>query len=180
MKYLVISDIHGDTDYIRQFTDSLGSEADYLTPYHGQQAAGKRSNESQYAFFKRVSSIDNLTAKARSTLQAAQEPVVVIGFSVGATSAWQLAAMPDLPIRQCICVFGSRIRDHLHLTPTVPTTAFFSNDERYFYEQVIASPLLHKQRIDCPHDAISSIAQPGILVTQLMPLLQNAHSERQS
>ena len=163
MKYLVISDIHGDTDYIRQFTDSLGPEADYLTPYHGQQAAGKRSNESQYAFFKRVSSIDNLTAKARSTLQAAQEPVVVIGFSVGATSAWQLAAMPDLPIRQCICVFGSRIRDHLELAPKVPTCALFSIDEHYFYQQVSESELVQKQFIDCPHDAIATVNESGPL-----------------
>lgn len=180
MKYLVISDIHGDTDYIRHFTDSLGPKANYITPYNKQQLTDKRADESQYEFFQRVSSIAALTTKVRLALQSASEPAVVIGFSVGATTAWQLAAMSDLPISQCICVFGSRIRDHLHLTPTVPTTAFFSNDESYFYHQVMASPLLHKQRIDCPHDAISSIAQPGKLATQLMSILQTTHSERQS
>lgn len=163
MNYIILSDIHGDTNYLRQFGERLQGRVEYLTPYSRIDLNTKRPSESQYEFFKRVSSLDVYFESALNKLKQSHSPVSVIGFSVGATVAWRLAAL-DLPtLNQCIGVFGSRIRDYLYIKPVKPTVLLFSNEEHYFSTDVFESNLVKKLQLAMPHDDIKTIADDGIL-----------------
>lgn len=56
--------------------------------------------------------------------------VYIIGFSVGATTAW-LCTEENL-CDAAICFYGSRIRDYLHIEPKVPVLLLFSLNEKSF------------------------------------------------
>jgi dienelactone hydrolase len=55
--------------------------------------------------------------------------VFILGFSVGATTAWLCS---DCGCDGVIGFYGSRIRDHLEVEPSSPVLLFFPTRERTF------------------------------------------------
>ena len=62
--------------------------------------------------------------------------VVVVGYSVGATLAWQCCENP-----QCsgiVACYGSRIRQYAGLTPTCPSLLLFAENDSFVLPPVLA------------------------------------------
>lgn len=74
----------------------------------------------------------------------ANEAVVLIGFSVGATSIWHyLATQGCHPDSKAILFYGSRIRDALDLAPRCQTSLIFAEHEASFDSSSLLSRFDH-------------------------------------
>lgn len=68
-------------------------------------------------------------------LASEYEQVFIVGFSIGATLAWLVAAA--VPCNGIVCHYGSRIRDYLSTKPKCPVLLIMARqDEAYLVSQV--------------------------------------------
>ena len=72
-----------------------------------------------------------------------KQTYVALGFSVGATTLWQLASTSQPWLQQALCFYGGQIRHHWHLTPQVPIQLIWAQESHF---DVTA---LHQQLQDC-------------------------------
>lgn len=135
MKVIVASDIHGVHDQLRQQLAALGQPI-IISPWPGEGRPFATEQEAVSAFHLH----DGLTSYEQKIADAADgKPVMLIGFSVGATSAWRYVASPHCnPNSRAILYDGSRIRDHVALVPRCPTTLFFAEHESSFNPEAVA------------------------------------------
>lgn len=129
MKILIANDIHG----IRPEVAAL------FTPLHVDQMLSPwdegvcpiKDEQTAVAVFLQNGGIQ---AYARKIAEAvANEPAVLIGFSVGATSLWHFVATQDChPESKAFLYYGSRIRESIDLSPRCRTSLIFAEHETSF------------------------------------------------
>ncbi|NHB91962.1 hypothetical protein [Photorhabdus cinerea] len=154
MKFIFLTDIHGISEHVKIIAQHLGHDVSFISPYEKENETPNDKNE-VYKYFHNVSSIEKYTCKVRSTLTYINSPVILVGFSIGATVAWRLSEDRHLPVQNTICIFGSRIRDYLDVKPVKPASLFFSNDEKYFIDKLEPSDKITIELVDCAHSEIS-------------------------
>ncbi|WP_445495664.1 hypothetical protein [Photorhabdus sp. SF281] len=157
MKFIFLTDIHGISNHVKLIAKRLGGEVSLISPYERENKIPK-NKDAMYKYFHNVSSIDEYTCKVRDTLTYINTPVILVGFSIGATVAWRLSNDRDLSVQHFICIFGSRIRDYLDVKSIKSTSLFFSNDEKYFIDKIKYSEKVTIELVDCAH---SEISQPN-------------------
>lgn len=145
MKVIVASDIHGVHDQLRQQLAALGQPI-IISPWPGEGRPHATEQDAVAAFHLH----DGLTSYEQKIAAAADgEPVMLIGFSVGATSAWRYVASPHCnPNSRAILYDGSRIRDHVALVPRCPATLFFAEHEASFNPEAVAESV-RKPGVHC-------------------------------
>ncbi|ETS31820.1 hypothetical protein BB987_16900 [Photorhabdus temperata] len=154
MKFIFLTDIHGISEHAKLIAERLSGDVSFISPYEKENET-PNNQEAMYEYFHNVSSIDKYTCKVRDTLTYINTPVILVGFSIGATVAWRLSNDRNLPVQHFICIFGSRIRDYLDVKSVKPTSLFFSNDEKYFIDQLKCSNRITVELVDCAHSEIS-------------------------
>lgn len=95
-----------------------------------------------YDFFLQTVGFDTpLELLSQKLLEACEDydEVVLIGYSVGATLAWRLSA---LPLHRIVCVYGSRIREYMDVTPSCPTLVILPSQESSFDVQTLKQALV--------------------------------------
>lgn len=135
MQLLVMSDIFGATSALAELVDGLADRYQQvltIDPYGGVDMAF--SNEAEaYSYFQKHGGPGLLLEQAKMQLRATTTPSDLLGFSVGATCAWQVSACHKFKqLRHCFCFYGSRIRDHLDSQPQCPTSLVFPCREKSF------------------------------------------------
>ena len=75
------------------------------------------------------------------------QAVAVIGFSAGATCAWQLAQQPPANLRQCLAVYSGHLHQYLAQSVQVPTRLLLVN-ETHYQADVLARQLT-QPLVDC-------------------------------
>ncbi|WP_434526295.1 hypothetical protein [Photorhabdus asymbiotica] len=153
MKFIFLTDIHGISEHVKIIAQHLGSDVSFISPYEKENEVPNQ--DMAYEYFHSVSSIDEYTGKVRDALTYIDFPVILVGFSIGATAAWRLSEDPHLPVQNTICIFGSRIRDYLNVKPIKPASLFFSNDEKYFIDKLEPSDKITIELVDYAHSEIS-------------------------
>ncbi len=135
MKLIVISDIFGKTP---ELIDLVGELSDHycetviVDPYNGSSRFFE-TEEQAYRYFQKESGLEHLFEKAARVVQRSDSPVDILGFSVGGSCAWNLSSQsPSKQIRQCVCFYGSRIRENMAVVPQIPTTIIFPQFEASF------------------------------------------------
>jgi hypothetical protein len=100
---------------------------------------------------------------AQQISQLPDQPFIAIGESVGATALW--CNTPILKTPNCfgaICLYGSRIRDHLNIEPGCKTHLIFSSDEKYFLTPTVETQLNDNVNINLDTVALPhGFASPG-------------------
>ncbi|MGV7962330.1 dienelactone hydrolase family protein [Photorhabdus tasmaniensis] len=155
MKFIFLTDIHGVSEHIKLIAKRLGGDGLIISPYEKENETSN-NQEAMYEYFHSVSSIDEYTYKVRDSLTYINTPVILVGFSIGATVAWRLSNDRNLPVQHFICIFGSRIRDYLDVKPVKSTSLFFSNDEKYFIDKLKCADRITVELVDCAHSEISN------------------------
>lgn len=134
-KVFILHEIYGVNDFIKdqiiEFKDEY-TEIECISLYPEGKVFSYAQEEEAYAYFTREVGFDTplkqLTLQLKTAI-AKYEEVVLIGFSVGATLAWRLSA---LPLHRAICVYGSRIRQYLDVQPSCPTLVLLPSYEKSF------------------------------------------------
>lgn len=130
MKVLIASDIFGTTPELSTLAKRIHEEAWIVSPY-AAQCIEFGSEAEAYASFQQSGGLDAYAEKL-STAIAALRPDALVAFSAGATAGWRALSHGPLSIRLGVLFYGSRIRDYLHVRPTVPVKLVFAEHEKAF------------------------------------------------
>ncbi|WP_051689950.1 dienelactone hydrolase family protein [Pelobacter seleniigenes] len=135
MQLFVISDIFGATPALAELVAGLADcyrQVLIIDPYGGVDMAFPNEAEA-YGYFQQHGGPGQLLEQVKTQLRATASPFDLLGFSVGATCAWQVSACHEFKqLRHCSCFYGSRIRDHLDSQPQCPTSLVFPCREKSF------------------------------------------------
>lgn len=129
---VIVPDIFGKSEALHRLADNLPGKKHILDPYEGKVVSFSDELEAYAVFIKQMGH-DRYEQLLRYELEDINGPFQLLGFSAGATACWR-AVCGDKPsaARQIICIYGSQIRHHCHLRPTVPTTVLLPVRENTF------------------------------------------------
>ena len=145
MKVVLATDIHGINNKLQTLLAELG-DVTFLSPSIEGSQPYASEQEAVAAFQQR----DGLSTYQRQIADVANgQPIFLIGFSVGATSAWQYIASPECNVdSHAVLYYGSRIRDSLALVPRCAASVIFAEHEASFEPHAIAS-MIAKSGANC-------------------------------
>lgn len=140
MKTIVAADIHGVTAELKSSLAFLGPDTVFLSPWDGDGCPYASEEEAVETFLARRGVEEYALNIAE---EAGRSPVLLIGFSVGATSAWLFSASEAChPRSHAVLYYGSRIRDHAVLAPKCPAALIFAEHERSFKPAELAGKIV--------------------------------------
>jgi dienelactone hydrolase len=148
MNTLIVTDIFGKTEHIQHFADSLPGEILILDPYDGKNMGF--INEAQaYEYFNKNIGLQEYTECLKYYLSIKQEPIYLIGFSVGATAIWNASCLVDhcSSVVGASCFYGSKIRLSSHVIPVFPITLIWPQSEEGFSISALIQELSGKQNV---------------------------------
>ncbi|MGG0655765.1 dienelactone hydrolase family protein [Rummeliibacillus pycnus] len=82
------------------------------------------------------------TKKLIEELSSEYEKVHIVGFSIGATVAWLCSEMKE--VDRIVCVYGSRIRIYLEMSPACPVLCMYGETEKSFDVSLLVNQLEKK------------------------------------
>jgi dienelactone hydrolase len=145
MRIIVASDIHGVNDQLREQLSILGQPT-IVSPWPGDGCPFETEQIAVAEFHRQ----DGLVSYEKKIAEAASgEAVLLVGFSVGATSIWRyVASLKCNTNSRAVLYYGSRIRDCPELQPRCPTSVFFAAHEPSFDPESIAN-MVRKSGTQC-------------------------------
>jgi dienelactone hydrolase len=159
---VLITDIFGETNWCQSLIQTWRAKghnviciSPYIAPYDSLTDVTLFANEEQaYQQFQLSGGIDSYAEKVEQALQQAtpetNEPIICVGFSVGASALWQVAAMSFVKdkVKHCIGFYPGQIRHSLELTPQIPFSLVFPESEDHFDVETVIQHLVTKQNVD--------------------------------
>lgn len=131
---VVLHEIYGINNHIRQVCDTIAQYGvDVIAPDLTGNAFGYDQEDIAYENFMGNIGFEAAYKQIFEVLQrtrTSHKKVYLLGYSIGATLAWQCGATGLCD--GVIGFYGSRIRDYLTLTPTCPVLLFFPEQEKSF------------------------------------------------
>ena len=106
--------------------------------------------EEAYQYYIEHIGFDSMVDEVKSILLKARidyKYVFLLGFSVGATSAWICSGLEN-SVDGIICYYGSRIRDYKDITPNCPVLLIFAKEETSFNVLELTSSLGQKKFVN--------------------------------
>jgi dienelactone hydrolase len=134
---IIIHEIYGITDNILSLKDILDRKGfNVILPSLYEDCYTGRDEQASYnKFFREVGIEKGCRIIDRVIARNTDSEIVLIGFSAGATIAWLHSA--DDRINSIIGIYGSRIRDYIDITPTLPSYLFFCEEKSFDIKPVI-------------------------------------------
>ncbi len=136
MTILIAPDIFGVTPALTRLAGLLVQTLEPETikivdPYGDQHHF--RQEEDAYTHFSAHVGIPTYGQLIRNYLADLQPPLLLIGFSAGASAIWHISNDNTLPdITRAICFYGSQIRHDTQLNPGFDTHLIFPESESHF------------------------------------------------
>lgn len=133
---LVLHEIYGVNEHIRQVCAKFAHYGfDCVAPnlLNGRDAYSYEQEPAAYEYYMKTVGFEaafEQVTEVLYTLRAKYKKVYVLGYSVGATLAWQCSRA--LLCDAVIGFYGSRIRDYLAINPACPVLLFFPEREKSF------------------------------------------------
>ncbi len=132
---VIVSDIFGQTPALVELATRISGKHQIviLDPYAGKQMMFDNESTAYQAFTTEVG-IERYYQLVEHRLAQLPSIDFIIGFSVGATVIWKLAANNPqlLSSSSSVCFYGGQIRYWLSLTPQYPLTMIFPRHEAHF------------------------------------------------
>lgn len=151
MLTLVLSDIFARTQALETLVAQLPGRLKIIDPYN-DKAMQFEDEAAAYAHFIRYAGIDRYTEMLNHEIRKSDEPVQLLGFSVGASACWRAACDNSLShVESAICFYGSQIRHDSNLSPKVKTTLVLPKSEVHFDVSALAQALALKANLQLVH-----------------------------
>ncbi|ADZ90919.1 dienelactone hydrolase family protein [Marinomonas mediterranea] len=135
MKCIFVSDIFGKTEALQALAARCAKHYDIIDPYRGHLTFD--DEEKAYNYFSTHVGLGLYTQRLQQHIEALTEPVILIGFSVGASAIWALSSElnNDLNSAQIVraeCFYGSQIRNATEIIPNFNIRLIFPREEAHF------------------------------------------------
>jgi len=131
MSIIIVSDVFGVTPALLEIADKLGT-CSIIDPYQGQFMEFKNEADA-YSYFVKAVGLDNYLSILLKTVESNENPVTLIGFSVGASVVWRLSEIKgDNLIKQAFCYYGSQIRKFTKIEPRFKINLVLPVSEPHF------------------------------------------------
>jgi len=134
---LIAHEIWGVNDHIAAVADHFQATTGYhvVIPSYlpGGLLTGDEPEQVAYRSFMESLGIDGMAARIAADVERLHQDhahVQCLGFSVGATATW-IAAMSG-HLDAAVCIYGSRIRNHLTPEPAARTLVVMAEEEASF------------------------------------------------
>ena len=147
MRRIVLSDIFGKTKALDSLCQVLGSGVEVIDPYAGE-LKDFQDEEQAYAFFMANIGLDTYSSVAQSILEKTMAPVILIGFSVGASAVWRLSEYfcPG-KVERAYCFYGSQVRHMTEINPRIRVEYILPKHEPGFCVDELARVLSAKKNV---------------------------------
>jgi len=134
MNIIIASDIFGITPSLNALVKKLSKQADVaiIDPYHGEEMD---FNDEQQAYqeFNDEGGMDAYTEQLKIIMTYIEQPVILLGFSAGASALWRLVDKElDLAANHFIGFYPGQIRHYLDVVPHIATTLIMPQQEAHF------------------------------------------------
>jgi len=141
MNIVIAPDIFGITPSLTALVKKLSKHAEVaiIDPYHGEVMDFK-TEQLAYQEFLDEGGLDSYTEQLKVILTYIEQPVILLGFSAGASALWRLVDK-EFGLQGChfIGFYPGKIRHYLDVVPNIATTLLMPNREAHFdIDQVIA------------------------------------------
>lgn len=151
MNLIVVADIFGETSALHELVSSISEpyETSMIVSPYDDLDVQFANEEDAYQAFQKYCGLARLSEQLGKEIEQQTEPVDIVGFSVGATCAWNISGKGNYNnIRQLTCFYGSRIRDRLNVTPEFPTSIIFPEHEKGFDIEPVIEVLESKPKTE--------------------------------
>lgn len=134
-KVFILHEIYGVNEFIKRQAEvyrNANTTVECISLYSVDRIFSYEQEQQAYEYFINEIGFDAPLEKLTEKILEARtyyDEVLLIGFSVGATLAWRLSTQP---LQGIVCVYGSRIRQYLDVTPSCPTLVIFPSHEKSF------------------------------------------------
>lgn len=150
---IVLHEIYGINQHVKLICEQY-SEAGYnvICPSFvksGDYFDYNREGEAYQYFIEHIG-FHSMVEEVKTILLKARldyKHVFLLGFSVGATTAWICSNVENL-VDGVISYYGSRIRDYKNITPKCPVLLIFAKEEKSFNVLELTSALRQKKFVE--------------------------------
>jgi hypothetical protein len=148
--YLIIADIFGDSAPLQRFADDLGKPFKIISPY--SKPITFQDEADAYQYFMQHVGLHQYATLIEQQLENITSPVIVIAFSVGASSIWllsdQLTEKTLGYLTQVNCFYSAQIRHYLGIEPHFPLRFIFPIEEIHFDIDSVIQQLENKPNVE--------------------------------
>ena len=147
MKVVIVSDIFGKTKELISLCDSLNLPCDIIDPYSGKLMHFKDEPEA-YDYFMNNVHIKIYSELLQNFIGAVSEPLILLGFSIGATAIWNISEnLKNEIVTRSICFYSSQIRKYTSIIPCIDTDLVFPSFEPRFSVLELSECLSKKKNV---------------------------------
>ncbi|CAG36026.1 dienelactone hydrolase family protein [Desulfotalea psychrophila] len=147
MRKIFVSDIFGRTPALENLCRAVGSDIGIVDPYAGKEMRFQTEQEA-YDFFMANVGMNAYCDLLQSRLEQTTIPIILVGFSVGASALWQISeSLSCEKVKRVVCFYGSQIRHSTEINPSVVVEHFLPVHEAGFSVEEMANRLLGKENI---------------------------------
>lgn len=149
---VLVHEIHGVNEHMLSTRDVLASITGLRTVVPGlldPASEAAVSDEIAYRRFMSTIGCEGMAERLQryiGLLRHQHDEIYCVGFSVGATASWLAACAGGVDL--AVCVYGSRIRDHLAAGPRCPALVVFAADEPSFDVGQVAETVARFDGVD--------------------------------
>lgn len=129
---ILLHEIYGKNRFMEnqcQFFSDLGFHVCCPDLLNGQVFSYEETAAAYACFYEHAGGASRLVWNLADELHTEYESVHLVGYSAGATIAWQCSENEHCA--GAAAFYGSRIRDYLHITPCCPTLLFFALQDSF-------------------------------------------------
>ena len=132
MQTVIVSDIFGRTRALERLGNRIAAAHGIIDPYSGKDM-GFADEAQAYACFMDTIGLDGYADHLLKQLARCQTEITLIGFSVGASAIWRISeSLSEKMTSRVAGFYGSQIRHHLDVTPSVGITLYLPAFEQSF------------------------------------------------
>ncbi len=147
MRTILVSDIFGKTSSLKALAEAISEKVEIIDPYAGAEISFTDEIKAYEYFMKNVG-LESYCKIINRHVTSISQQTEIIGFSVGASAAWILSEiLSPLVFQRVVCFYGSQIRYHQNITPTVCVELLVPKSEPTFDVEKFSREFSNKPRV---------------------------------
>ncbi len=152
LELIIAADVFGRTPELEALAKTLApysSRATLVDPYNGACLEFAHEREA-YTYFHQNVGLKRYRETLRAVLAGSVSPLLLVGFSVGASAIWSISDAILRPhVTAAVGFYGSQIRHYTNVKPRIRMELLFPYHEPHFDVGHLISQLSPRENVVC-------------------------------